>query len=204
VIFKYAELQAIKSGDVTLAFRRWVRPTVKTGGTLKTAVGVLAIDRVARVERSEITKEDATAAGFGSLLELLTGLDSRDGELYRIEVRFAGADPRLRLREKDDLDAEDVQRLRKKLDRLDAASPVGAWTLKVLRIIERHPQVVAASLAKRIDFETDRFKTNVRTLKELGLTISHERGYELSPRGKAVLKLLETACEVPGHKLRRR
>jgi hypothetical protein len=193
VILKYTELQAIKSGDVTLAFRRWVRPTVKTGGTLKTAVGVLAIDRVARVERSEITREDATAAGFGSLSELLTGLDTRDGELYRIEVRFAGADPRLRLREKDDLDAEDVQRLRKKLDRLDAASPVGAWTLKVLRIIERHPQVVAASLSKRIGFETDRFKTNVRKLKELGLTISHERGYELSPRGKAVLKLLEAA-----------
>lgn len=193
MILKYAELQAIKSGDVTLAFRRWVRPTVKTGGMLKTAVGVLAIDRVARVERSEITREDATAAGFGSLSELLTGLDTRDGELYRIEVRFAGADPRVRLREKADLNAEEVERLRKKLDRLDAASPVGAWTRKVLRIIERHPQVVAASLAKRIGFETDRFKINVRKLKELGLTISHERGYELSPRGKAVLKLLETA-----------
>jgi hypothetical protein len=193
VILKYAELQAIKSGDVTLAFRRWVRPTVKTGGTLKTAVGVLAIDRVARVERSEITREDATAAGFGSLSELLAALDTRDGELYRIEVRFAGADPRVRLREKADLDAEEVERLRKKLDRLDAASPVGAWTLKVLRIIERHPQVVAASLAKRIGFDRDRFKPNVRKLKELGLTISHERGYELSPRGKAVLRLLKTS-----------
>jgi hypothetical protein len=126
VILKHAELQAIKSGDVTLAFRRWVRPTVKTGGTLKTAVGVLAIDRVARVERSEITREDATAAGFGSLSELLTGLDTRDGELYRIEVRFAGADPRLRLREKADLDAEEVGCLTKKLDRLDTAYTQGA------------------------------------------------------------------------------
>jgi hypothetical protein len=188
VILKYAELQAIKSGDVTLAFRRWVRPTVKTGGTLKTAVGVLAIDRVARVDRSGITKDDAAAAGYGSLSELLTGLDARDGDLYRIEFHFACADPRVGLREKADLDAGEVERLTKKLDRLDSASPVGAWTRKVLRIIERHPHVVAASLAKRIGFERDRFKTNVRKLKELGLTISHERGYELSPRGKALLE----------------
>jgi hypothetical protein len=188
VILKYAELQAIKSGDVTLAFRRWLRPTVKTGGTLKTAVGVLAIDRVARVGRSEITEGDARSAGYPSLADLLNALDAREGDLYRIELRFAGADPRVRLREEADLDAQEVERLKKKLDRLDAASPVGAWTRKVLRIIERHPHVVAASLAKRIGFERDRFKTNVRKLKELGLTISHERGYELSPRGKALLE----------------
>jgi len=188
MILKYAELEAIKSGKITLAFRRWVRPSVKTGGTLKTAVGVLAIDRVARVERSEITERDAAAAGYGSLADLLATLDSRDGDLYRIEVRFAGADPRVRLREDDRLDAEEVERLRRRLDRLDAASAVGPWTREVLRTIERHPQVVAASLAKQIGFEKDRLKTNIRKLKELGLTISHERGYELSPRGKAFLE----------------
>jgi biotin operon repressor len=190
VILKYAELEAIKSGKVTLAFRRWVRPSVKTGGTLKTAIGVLAIDRVARVERFEITERDAAAAGSASLTALLATLDSRDGDLYRVEVRFAGADPRVRLREEADLDAGEVERLRKRLDRLDAASPVGAWTRKVLRTIERHPYVVAASLAKLIGFEKERLKTNIRKLKELGLTISHERGYELSPRGKALLEHL--------------
>jgi hypothetical protein len=193
VILKYTELEAIKSGKVTLAFRRWVRPSVRTGGTLKTAVGVLAIDRVARVERSEITEGDAEAAGHGSLSALLTELDTRDGDLYRIDLRFAGPDPRVRLREDDDLDAAEVERLRKKLDRFDAASPVGAWTRNVLHIIERHPHVVAASLAKRIGFDRDRFKTNVRKLKGLGLTISHERGYELSPRGKALLGRLKGA-----------
>ena len=116
MILKYTELEAIKSGKVTLAFRRWVRPSVKTGGTLKTAVGVLAIDRVARVERSEITQDDAVAAGYSSLSELLVTLDSRDGDLYRIEVRFAGADPRVRLRENADLDASELEKVRKKLD----------------------------------------------------------------------------------------
>ena len=34
------------------------------------------------------------------------------------------------------------------------------------------------------------FKTDVRKLKKLGLTISHDVGYELSPRGRAVLQRL--------------
>ena len=34
------------------------------------------------------------------------------------------------------------------------------------------------------------FKANVRKLKELGLTISLEVGYELSTRGRAVLQAL--------------
>ena len=191
MILKYTELEAIKSGKVTLAFRRWVRPSVKAGGALKTAVGVLAIDRVARVERSEITQDDAVAAGYSSLSELLVTLDSRDGDLYRIEVRFAGADPRVRLRENADLDASELEKVRKKLDRLDSGSRVGPWTRKVLDIIEDYPHVVAGSLAKRAGFERDVFKTNVRKLKELGLTISHERGYELSPRGKALLAHLK-------------
>ena len=61
----------------------------------------------------------------------------------------------------------------------------------MLDIIEDYPHVVAGSLAKRAGFERDVFKTNVRKLKELGLTISHERGYELSPRGKALLAHLK-------------
>ena len=42
-------LHRIKSGEVTLAFRRWRRPTVRTGGTPHTAVGVLAIASVEKV-----------------------------------------------------------------------------------------------------------------------------------------------------------
>ena len=36
-------------GSVTVAFRYWKRPTVKGGGTLQSAVGVLAIDSVDRI-----------------------------------------------------------------------------------------------------------------------------------------------------------
>ncbi len=36
--------------------------------------------------------------------------------------------------------------------------------------------------------DTHSFKEDVRKLKALGLTISHSPGYELSPRGRALLE----------------
>jgi hypothetical protein len=39
--------------------------------------------------------------------------------------------------------------------------------------------------------DTAKFKNDVRKLKSLGLTISHSPGYELSPRGHALLARLE-------------
>lgn len=187
MLLKKSELVAIKSGELSLVFRRWRRPTVKSGGSLKTAVGVLGIVRVDRVERSRITARDAAAAGHGSLTELLNKLDSREGDYYRIEVRFAGEDPRTRLRERDQLSESELLAVRASLTRLDAASKIGKWTGKVLRAIQKHPHVAAATLAAHTGFEKEWLKLHVRKLKNLGLTISHEPGYELSPRGRAVL-----------------
>lgn len=191
MLLSKTELEAIESGELSLLFRRWRRPTVKTGGSLRTAVGVLAIERVVEIERSRITERDAARAGYSSLAALLRRLDSREGDIYRIEIRFAGADPRIELRENDQLSKADFHDVQAKLARLDAASRVGDWTRTVLRAIDEHPRVVAAELAGRTGFEKEWLKQNVRKLKNLGLTISRERGYELSPRGKTVLERLE-------------
>jgi len=185
-----SEFEAIKSGTMSLVFRRWRRPTVKTGGSLRTAAGVLEIGRVEAIERSRITEGDAVLAGFASLPDLLSRLDAHDGDIYRIEVRFAGADPRLELREDDRLSEDDVRDLRTRLSRLDSASKTGAWTRATLRAIDRHPRTAAADLAKHAGVERTWLKRSIRKLKNLGLTISHARGYELSPRGRAVLSRL--------------
>jgi biotin operon repressor len=183
-------LKGIKSGDITLQFRKWKKPTVKTGGTLRTVIGMLAIDSVATTTRTAITARDATRAGYESLEELLSDLDARDGTLYRIEMRFAGADPRIQLRENASLSDDEFAALRTKLERMDRSSDIGAWTVKVLRLIDQHPFQPAVQLAERLGLTRAVFKPNVRKLKALGLTISHDPGYELSPRGRAVLARL--------------
>ena len=74
---------------------------------------------------------------------------------------------------------------------MDARSKTGDWTRTVLLIIEAHPMTAAAELAVRTGFKKDWLKLNVRKLKNLGLTISHQPGYELSPRGIVVLNHLK-------------
>ena len=46
MLIKREVLEAIKAGQITLQFRRWTRPSVKAGGTLKTRVGLLRIGRI--------------------------------------------------------------------------------------------------------------------------------------------------------------
>ena len=192
MLFKRLFLDGIVSGEITAAFRRWTRPTVRAGGTLKTAVGVLAIDSVEQVPPGVITEAEARRAGYPSRDALMAELDAREqGEIYRIELRYAGPDPRIALRARAELSGEELAALRKKLDRLDGASPVGPWTLAVLRLIGRNPGVRAGDLASQFGQERAAFKVNVRKLKGLGLTESLEIGYRLSPRGRALLDSVE-------------
>jgi hypothetical protein len=187
MLFKRPVLDRIAAGTVTLAFRRWRRPTVRPGGTLTTPVGVLAIDAVDIVAAEDITEADTRRAGFASRDDLLASLGAAEGELYRIAFRLQGEDPRATLRQQDDLTAEDVAALRERLDRLDRSARHGAWTRAVLRQIGEFPGTRAPELAARFGRDTAAFKTDVRKLKALGLTESLEVGYRLSPRGRALL-----------------
>lgn len=190
MLLTQTELHAIKTGAQTRVYRRWKRPSVKTGGTLKTSIGLLAIKRVTVIDYSLLTVRDAKAAGHDSLTSLVAILNEREGDLYRIDVRYAGADPRIKLRENDRLKPLDLEAILAALARLDKASKAGPWTWKILRAVEKHPHVAAVTLAEKTGYEKEWLKLNVRKLKNLGLTISHEPGYELSPRGKAVMRHL--------------
>jgi DNA-binding HxlR family transcriptional regulator len=189
MLFKQAVLKKIAAGKITIAFRRWKRPTVKAGGTLRTSIGVLGIRKVEKVDRRRVTPAAAKQAGFDSVEELFDSLGDRPGSLYRIALRRIGDDPRIALRKDDRLDEEDIRSLRTRLDRLDARSARGPWTLQVLRLIERNPARRAVDLAAQMGIEQHRLKTDIRKLKNLGLTESLEVGYRLSPRGKAWLAI---------------
>lgn len=192
MLLRLPTLERIFAGEIDTAFRRQRRPTVKAGGTLRTAHGLLDILEVEPVDVETITSEDARRAGFDSVDDLVGALAERDDALvYRVRLRpAAGPDPRELLRADDTLDEASLDALRVRLHRLDAHGPRGPWTRQFLRLIAERPQVRAPDLAASIGWETAPFKLNVRKLKALGLTISHPVGYELSPRGRAALDAL--------------
>lgn len=181
MLIKSADLDAIWAGRIDTLFRRWGRPTVKTGGTLTTARGVLSIEAVEVTELEAVSPDDLRRAGFADTAALEAWLDrGKPGTLYRIRVRPGGADPRIALRAStDDLDA-----VEQALARLDAR---GEWTEQVLLLIEAHPGRLAQLLADEVGLDKLKFKARVRQLKALGLTESLDIGYRLAPRGAALL-----------------
>ena len=188
MLFEQRLWAGLADGTVTVTFRRWRRPRARAGGRHTTPAGVLAVDAVAEVDPAAITEDDARAAGFGSLAELLRRLDRHgQGPVYRVDFHHAGADPREALRQADELSGDELAGLRARLDRLDRAARDGPWTVATLRLIGDRPGVRAADLAAAAGRERQPFKTDVRKLKELGLTESLEVGYRLSPRGRALL-----------------
>lgn len=77
--------------------------------------------------------------------------------------------------------------MRDRLDRMDERSNRGPWAWRTLCLINKQSGIRAARLAAQIGWETQHFKSNVRKLKQLGLTMSLETGYQLSQRGKDLL-----------------
>ena len=59
-------------------------------------------------------------------------------------------------------------------------------------LVGAEPGVRAGDLATRVGQEKEKFKRDVRKLKNLGLTESLETGYRLSPRGRRVLDAVKT------------
>jgi hypothetical protein len=193
MLFRGDDIKGIFAGDITLAFRRWKRPSVKAGGTLRVPGGVLAIETVEIIEPSDISDADARRAGRESRDGLMADLGKYpDGQLYRIRFHLTGGDERVALREQVELSETELNAVLQSLARLDRhGGDAGAWTQKVLAAIARSPGKRAADLAVTLGYEKMWFKTHVRKLKTLGLTESLEVGYRISPRGRKVLTAMK-------------
>jgi hypothetical protein len=186
VLFRAHLYDGIRSGAVTVAFRRWKRPTVSAGGTLQSPVGVLRIDELVVIDPGDVHLVDARAAGFDSVEAVLASVPpDADRALYRIRFHLAGDDPRLELRARTALTDDERVQLDAQLDRWDRASADGPWTRALLGHLAQHPGVRSAELAAGLEVDQQVLKRLVRQLKALGLTESLGVGYRLAPRGRA-------------------
>jgi len=179
----------IANGDITLVLRRWDAPRAKSGGTQRTMAGTIHIDNVAEHPADyRVTAAQARAAGYPDAKAAQKDLDRRSAKhTYVITVSYLAPDERPDLAADDRLSAADVDAIAARLARWDAVAE-SPWTREYLEMIGANEAVRAPDLAARVGLEVPRFKRRVRQLKGLGLTISLDVGYRLSPRGKAFLK----------------
>jgi hypothetical protein len=181
--------EGIANGDITLVLRRWDAPRAKPGGTQRTAAGTIRIDNVFEHPAGyRVTAAQARAAGFPDAKSAQKELDRRPAKhTYVITVSYLGPDERPELAADDQLSSADVDAISVRLARWDAAAE-SPWTREYLEMISANEAVRAPDLAARVGLDVPRFKRRVRQLKGLGLTISLDVGYRLSPRGRAFLK----------------
>jgi hypothetical protein len=178
----------IADGTISLVLRRWDKPRAKPGGTQRTQAGTILIESVTERPGSyRVTAAQARAAGYPDAATAQAQLDRRPAaHTYLIEVSYAGPDERPELAADDALTDADIAAITARLARWDAATE--PWTRQYLELIAGNEAVRAPDLAARVGLDVPRFKRRVRQLKGLGLTISLDVGYRVSPRGRAYLR----------------
>ncbi len=184
----------IHSGAIVLAFRRRKRSQVVPGHRYRTGIDMVEVESVHAVEPSSVDAAQAREAGYESVGELLADLRGDPAlPVYRIRLRrIDEPDPRAELARTESLTEADVAAITARLARMDRSSSRGPWTGAVLALIADRPGVVSTALAEAMGWERQDFKLQVRRLKGLGLTLSLDVGYRLSPRGKSYLNYLRT------------
>ena len=191
MLFKQKDLEGIKSGNISLAFRKWKKLSVYAGSFVDTSIGILKVGAVKVISLEEITDDEAQSAGFKNAVSLVQLLEQqKDGLIYKIEISFHSENPEIESQEEAEMDKEEFETIKLALDNLDKFSKIGKWTVKTLQVIRENPKMKAADLAVKARKEKEWLKLNIRKLKALGLTISHEPGYTLSAKGEEYLKLL--------------
>jgi hypothetical protein len=193
LLFTEDAIPDIRAGRLTVTWRLWKYAHVKPGKVYRTGFGGgLYVDDVRAVRAADISDADAAEAGYSDAHSLIafarshTGAEvSDDTLLYCVRFHYVEQVP-----EKPRLSLDEI---RSKLEKLDRNSKIGPWTERTLRQIEESPGVVARRLAMEQGRMTPGFKTDVRKLKALGLTISLMIGYELSDLGQEYLDSLDGA-----------
>jgi hypothetical protein len=181
--------EGIANGSITLVLRRWDAPRAKVGGTQRTVAGTIRVHDITEYPgRYRVTAAQARAAGYPDAKTAQKELNRRPARhTYVIAVSYLAPDERPELASDDRLSDADVDAITARLDRWDAATE--PWTRQYLKMIGDNETVRAPDLAARVGLDVPRFKRRVRQLKGLGLTISLDVGYRLSPRGRAYLRL---------------
>ena len=190
MLFERRLREGIHEGRIVLTFRRWHRCQVVAGHRYRTGSDIIEVDAVDLVTPQDIDAGQASEAGYATVKELVADLRGDEKTpLYRVRFhRVDEPDPRDELAAQSELTSRELAALTAQLTRMDNSGSRGPWTSAVLTQIADHPATVSTVLAGALGWERQDFKLHVRRLKQLGLTISLDVGYRLSPRGEAYLQ----------------
>jgi hypothetical protein len=184
MLFQKPFKEAIAAGQITASFRAWKKPMAKVGGEYNIPpYGAIRVTGLSSTTIADASLRSIRDAGFEDKANLTTYLKVTDtAQVYLVRFHHLGA-KQVNQPDRDVLSSDALTKLADRLTKID-------WAMQVLSLIEENPRIRAGDLAPICGMELAIFKRNVRRLKGMGLTLSHDVGYELSERGRQVLSRL--------------
>jgi len=187
MLFQSRFHEPIRRGEITCTVRIWHKPRVKVGKQYAFGAGAIEVERIQEIGFESLTPALARRSGFASLVELLKVAKHGAGErVFLIDFRYVDKPAKQPTSANRVPNRDEMAELTDKLDAMDrrAGRP---WTRATVQAIAADPGRRAGDLARLLGRERMEFKKDVRKLKALGLTISLEVGYRLSPRGETLV-----------------
>jgi hypothetical protein len=182
---------AIREGRITVTFRDWERPPVSGGRRYHSgALGDVMLEEVSAVPLSEVTPEDARAAGAesleawrGSYLAQHPKVHPDRDHTYRVRFRYMGNDAeRVRLGQ---LGEDDLRRLDRELVSIDVKSYEGEWTQLFIAVLTQKKWMRPGDIAQQVGADHDMVRRKMGILVELGIVRADPGlGYALSDGGR--------------------
>ncbi len=193
VLFTNDQRRRILAGEMTATIRAWQTPQVKAGKRYRFGDDhELVVSTVELTESAALTTADLSAAGFESRAAFEAALPKfangrTEGPFHLVRFTLEPRQP------PPPAAPAELDKLLARLEKLDRLSDHGPWTRDALAVIAANPRVVSTKLAELVGRERFAFKADVRKLKAMGLTRSHDVGYEVTELGGQVLGALEVS-----------
>ncbi len=182
---------AIREGRVTVTFRSWERPPVSGGRRYHCGdLGDVLVEEVSAVPLSQVTPEDARAAGAESLeawrrsyLAQHPKVRLERDRTHRVQFRYIGNNAE-RVRQ-GQLAEDDLRHLDRELASIDVKSSQGEWTQFFIAVLTQKKWMRPGEIAQQIDTDQDMVRRKMSVLVDLGIVRADPAlGYCLSDGGR--------------------
>ena len=95
-----------------------------------------------------------------------------------------------KIKEKVSLSQSEIDSYKAKLLQMDKYARNGLWTKDILTSIKDNPKLSATQLSLKTGKTKEWLTQSIRKLKNIGLTVSLDPGYDLTPTGKLLMEHL--------------
>jgi hypothetical protein len=196
MLFAEKELEGVRTGRITVAFRKWDEPQVDSGQVYEDPeLGIIKVLDVSSVRLRRVSASDARAAGADTLFDFFERFRNHnpdcnldDAQVFRVRFQYVGGMPKTPKPPTMGL----VMAVSKRLEDIDRRARTGGWTMAYLEVLGSRVGISSNELIHELDETPNRLKKRLAKLRQQNLVTRSTEGYALTTLGGLVLRFLSS------------